>query len=77
MKNRKLRMDMDMSTVTATSSVVLCVAKDGADPVKLQRALNWASDLGGTNCCPGLVVRLELGLDHPAIFLTVIEKKKG
>lgn len=32
------------------SFVVYCVAKDGADPGKLQKGLDWACDQGGANC---------------------------
>ncbi|KAL0550706.1 hypothetical protein IC582_009766 [Cucumis melo] len=38
------------SRVAGSSSVVYCVAKDGADPGKLQNGLNWACGQGGANC---------------------------
>lgn len=39
------------SRITGNSSGVFCVAKDGADSVKLQNGLNWAcSAQGGANC---------------------------
>ncbi|XP_038900887.1 glucan endo-1,3-beta-glucosidase 4-like isoform X2 [Benincasa hispida] len=38
------------SRVTGSSSVVYCVAKDGADSGKLQNGLNWACGQGGANC---------------------------
>ncbi|KAI4345322.1 hypothetical protein L6164_012454 [Bauhinia variegata] len=38
------------SRVTANSSRVFCVARDGADPDKLEAGLNWACGQGGANC---------------------------
>ncbi|CAK9314114.1 unnamed protein product [Citrullus colocynthis] len=39
-----------LSSRVTGSSVVYCVAKDGADPGKLQNGLNWACGQGGANC---------------------------
>ncbi|KAG6605865.1 Glucan endo-1,3-beta-glucosidase 4, partial [Cucurbita argyrosperma subsp. sororia] len=44
------RLSLISSSVTGSSSVVYCVAKDGADPGKLQSGLNWACGQGGANC---------------------------
>ncbi|XP_022153732.1 glucan endo-1,3-beta-glucosidase 4-like [Momordica charantia] len=44
------RLSLISSSVTGSSSVLYCVAKDGADPGKLQNGLNWACGQGGANC---------------------------